>query len=826
MTYNYTSQELKPFTEGDTKRKFSLREIVIKYLSYLPLFIFSLAVCIGSALLYIRYKVPIYKASVQVLVSGGGQNAGYQQDIITQAVSGVRQINLENEMQLIRSRKLLERVIKSGDFNTTYSKEGNIKTFDAYKSVPFILNIISIKDSSQIVQFRLKKLNNRGGELEFNGGIKFFNWNDTISTPQMRFYFTKNTSALDNLVDPYKIVWKPTAIAAMETQGRITVGSLGSKTNIIVMGLVGENRRKSEDFLNALVKEVIKSDVELKQEASVNTINFIDGRLNMVAKDLGIVEGDYLNFRKKSRFLDIQSEYGYYLGRVSEGEKTVDGWNLEIDILHMIEDYLKNEKTSGKIKLVPSNLSVNDVTFSSMIAKYNDLQTKKEVQQEIVTDDNATLQEINYQLKEIKANILIAASNLVKSYQLKIKNFEERKTGDLSKLFELPEKDKISQDIIRQKAIKEKLFLYLLQKREETAIASISTTSNYQAMDAAVSSGVPIEPKTEQIKTFAIILGLAFPILFIYLLDLLNDKVTVRNDITDKSDIPIVGEISHVDSGQSIVVENSRNVIAEQFRIFRSNLQFVLPKDDSKEAKTLLVTSSISGEGKSFVSLNLACVLALSGKRVALLEFDLRKVKGITIPELDNTENKGITNYLIGQIENIESIYKTLKSYPTLNVFRTGPIPPNPAELIISNRMENLFAFLKANYDYIVVDSAPVGLVGDSFSLNQYADIVLYIIRQRYTFKKQLEFINDLKRDGKLKNMAFVVNDVNLAGRYGYYGYGYGYGYGYMYRYGLGYGYNKYIYGGKKTDPYFNENKKGYFDSTEKLSWWQKLFGK
>ena len=825
MSYNNTSNNLKPFTEQvEPKRKFSLRENVIKYLSYLPLFIFCLVVAIGSALLYIRYKVPIYKASVQVLVNINQNQNSIQQDLIREAVSGVRPINLDNEMQLIRSKKLLERVIKNGNFNLTFSKEGNIKTYDAYKSVPFLFQMVSMKDTTQTIQLKINKLTDTGGEIDFLGTKKIFKWNDTVTFNQLTFIFAKNATSFYGLTDTYKIVWKPVRLAASEIQGNITVTSFGTKTSIIILSLTGENRKKCEDFLNAYVKEIIKSDVELKQETSVNTVDFIQSRLDIVAKEMGLVEDNFLDFRKKSRFLDILSESVYYQTRVSEAEKAVNNWNLEIGLLRLIEEYLNKNVPNGKTKLIPSNLSIDDLAFNGMIIKYNELQTKKEAQLPILTEDNSILMDLNNQLKETKTNILIAAANLIKAKELRIKTLQDRNTDDLGKLSQLPEKDKVTQDIQRQKAIKEKLFLYLLQKREETAIASISTTSNYQAMDVAGSSGVPIEPKTEQIKTFAIVFGLLIPILFIYLVDLLNDKVTVRHDITDKTDIPIVGEISHVDTGQSIVVENSRNIVAEQFRIFRSNLQFVLPKDDNKEAKTLLVTSSISGEGKSFISLNLACVLALSGKRVALLEFDLRKLKSITIPELENTENKGITNYLIGQNENIEGIYKTLKSYPTLNVFRTGPIPPNPAELIISNKMENLFAFLKANYDYIVIDSAPVGLVSDSFSLNKYADIVLYIVRQRYTFKKQLEFINDLKREGKLKNLALVINDVNLAGRYGYYGYGYGYGYGYMYKYG--YGNNKYIYGGKKTDPYFNENKKGYFDSTEKISWWQRLFGK
>ena len=545
----------------------------------------------------------------------------------------------------------------------------------------------------------------------------------------------------------------------------------------------------------------------------------------LVAKDLGKVEIDYKDSRKNSRFQDVPNEFSYYQARLTEGERLVEGWQIEIKVVELIEDYLRKGKGTD-FKPIASNLGVEDLAFTSMINKYNELVTRKENFDFSVLGENEISKQVVNDLKEVRQNILEATVNVKKAKLLKINNYLNRNREDMGQLSLLPEKELTLQDINRQRQIKEKLYLYLLQRREETAISSVSTTSNYQLMDPAVASNIPIEPKASQIKSFAIGLGILIPILIIYLIDLLNDKVTTRQDITDKTSLPIVGEISHVENSEEVVVHNSRNVVAEQFRIFRSNLQFIMPrKPEQKGATTFLITSSISGEGKSFVSLNLASVLSLTGKKVALLEFDLRKLKSLKLAELKNS-HVGITNFLIGQIDNPAEIYNQIAKFPDLYIFNTGPIPPNPSELIINNKMDIFFDYLKTNYDYIVIDSAPVGLVSDSFSLGKYADAVLYIVRQRYTFKKQLEFINDLKRDGKLNNIALVINDINLAGRYGYYGYGYGYGYGYMYRYGIGYGYNKYIYGGKKQDPYFELNRKGYFDNNGNKTWWQKMFGK
>ncbi len=809
----------------NTKAKFSLREIILKYLSYLPLFVFTLVVFLGAAFLYIRYKVPIYSASTKIMVIGNiaAQNNS-QQDIILQGISGVRPINLENEMQLIRSVKLLQKVVLKGGFNIEYSKEGNIKVFDAYKGTPFIFSAVSVRDSSRAYTIKIKKLTAKGGELEdANKKNLAFKWRDTMEMGGIRFCLFPTGSYTNESNDPYTIRWLPIAAAASNFQNKLSVGSLSSKTSILTLGVVVENKTRGKDFLDLLVKEIINSDVELKKEASRNTIAFIDDRLALVAKDLGKVEIDFKDFRKNSRFQDVPNEFAYYQSRLTEGERLVEGWKIEIKVVELIEEYLKKD---NKYKPIASNLGVEDLAFTSMISKYNDLVTRKESMDYSTLAANDLSKQIESDLKEVKQNILEASVNVKQAKLLKINNYLNRNKDDLQQLALLPDKELTLQDINRQRQIKEKLYLYLLQRREETAISSVSTSSNYQPMDEAVSSNTPIEPKVSQIKSFAIGLGIILPILLIYLLDMLNDKVTTRQDVTAKSSLPIVGEVSHVDNNEEIVVQNSRNVVAEQFRILRSNLQFIMPTNMvGKGATTFLVTSSVSGEGKSFVSLNLAAVLSLTGKKVALLEFDLRKLKSIKLSELSNS-NLGITNFLIGQIDNPADVYVPIIQFPNLHVFNTGPIPPNPSELIISAKMEVLFTYLKANYDYIVIDSAPVGLVSDSFALGKFADAVLYIVRQRYTFKKQLEFINDLKRDGKLNNIALVINDINLAGRYGYYGYGYGYGYGYMYRYGLGYGYNKYIYGGRKQDPYFEQNKKGYFDDFGKRSWWQKLFGK
>jgi capsular exopolysaccharide synthesis family protein len=794
-------------TPQASKKDFSVAEILFKYLNYLPLFIFCIVAALSIVQVYIRYKVPVYKASMQVLVAEDqvSQKSQQQQDLVAQAISGVRTINLENEMEFLKSRNLLEKVVQKGNYNVYYYKEGTIKLSDSYINTPFTCKFTFIADSNQQIQLKIKNLNNEGGDLEYSGVKSRFKWNDTIKNAQLTCILTKNSNSFDTEKSPYTITYNPIGWTIGEFQGGLSVAPLKPKSSILVINLFGQNRKKIEDFLDDLLDELILKDVQQKKEASNNTLKFIDERLKILAKELGIIESDFLNFRKNRRFVDVTSEYGYYQSRVIESEKGLDAWNLEIQIIQLIQEYLTSEKPNQKNKLIPSNLSITDGTFSGMIGNYNALQLRKQALEPNVKADNFLIIDLNNQIKELKTNILAAAANVIKANQLKIKNFQDRKNDDLGKLTLLPDQEKELQEINRQKAAKEKLFNYLLQRSEETSISSISTASNYRKLDPAGSSPVPVGTPDSQLYLVALAIGFVIPLIFVYLLDLFNNKINQRKDVTENCTIPIIAEISFVASVQNMLIGSSRSLVSEQFRVFRSNLEFLLPKNQNEvSGKTILLTSSMSGEGKSFISLNLATVISLSGKKVALLEFDLRKLNSMSIPELDGGESIGISNYLMGQVEDPSTLYKVLPKYPNLHIYRTGPLPYNPAELMIGSQMDNFFSYLKTKYDYIVVDSAPIGLVSDPYALANFSDAVIYVVRQGFTYKQQLETINELKETQKLKNMSLVVNDVKLSQRYGYYGYGYG----------------------RRADVYSNSRKNYYFDSSEKEIWWRRILNK
>lgn len=392
---------------------------------------------------------------------------------------------------------------------------------------------------------------------------------------------------------------------------------------------------------------------------------------------------------------------------------------------------------------------------------------------------------IENQLEKVRGNIIEDLVNLEKSAN----KVSERKiveySSALAKAKNIPEVQKEYVEIFRQQSIKEKLYLYLLQKREESEITRASTVGNSLPIDPAISGG-QVSPNVPAIYRSALLVGFLIPLAFIYLIDLMNDKVIVRNDIARVTTAPIIGEVAHHSSQNRVLVVSNkdRSVLAEQFRILRTNIGFLLGPET--QSPVLLVTSSIAGEGKTFCSMNLAAVWGIAGKKTVILELDLRKPK--IAKSLGLINEKGITHFLTGQVAP-ETLPLKIPNTDNLYIVPAGIIPPNPSEMIMDPRMAEFISYLKTQFDVIIIDSAPVGLVSDSKIIATLADATIYIIRQRFTVKKQLPFINELYTQQLLPNVGILVNDVKIGGINSYYGYGYGYGYGYSYNYSYNYKY-------------------------------------
>jgi tyrosine-protein kinase Etk/Wzc len=447
---------------------------------------------------------------------------------------------------------------------------------------------------------------------------------------------------------------------------------------------------------------------------------------------------------------------------------------VQLKVLDYLTKYLDDEK--NLYRTVPVSLGISEPSLQTLISEYNAAQLKRETLLKSTTPSNPGIRDLDTELEKLRQQIRENLNNIHQSYLINRDNLLAKTRQAQDEIGEVPGKGRKILEITRQQKILEDLYSFLLQKRLEASISSASTVSNSKVLEPAKSLSVPIRPDRKSLYILAILLGLGIPIGIIALKEYLNDKITSKQDVEKLTQAPILGEIGHSDRNETLVVtKNNRKFISEQFRIIRTNLQYILNKI---ERPVLLVTSSFSGEGKSFVSTNIGSVMALTGKKTVILEFDIRKPK--IIAGLDLKGKVGLTNFIVGNAT-IQQIIIPVEQVENLYVIPCGPIPPNPAELLLDEKVKELFNYLKLNFDAVIIDSAPIGLVSDAFILSIYADATLYIMRQDYTLKKQLSLVDDLYRKNKLPKISILLNDVKTSSSYGgYYGnYGYGYGYGY-----------------------------------------------
>lgn len=762
--------------------------------------------------MYLRYTTPKYISTVPILIKSGTNEqslTGKQSGLVEVALYGPPDINLSNEIQRLRSVKVMRRMVEKRQFNISYFNEGNIKISNVHNLVPFRLIPVQINDSNRTCKIRFTHCNTQGYDIMVGtDGLERHKWTDalTVNGNLFRLQLIQPAGATEDI---FITTWVHPLTRVNEILNEMTIYPQDPNSTILNISIKNDNAALGRDILDNLVEEFNIASIEEKNAAAEKTIRFINDRLDSLSRELQGLEFTAQAGNNKFSSLSIDQQANLYFNRLTQSEDAIDQFDLQLSLVDLVEKYVQQPATRDK--LVPSTLGISDATVGAVITAYNQLQQQREKDAPNLPEGGLQMQQLDNQMTEMRKSILLTLSNYRKSLVQQKQDLQNKNAGYQNSLATIPEKQRRELEMQRQRQVKENLYLYLLQKKEETAIATASTKASYEQLNAAGGSREPVEPDASKIRMFSILFGLILPIGIIWGRDQLNDRVYTRDDIQKKTKVPIIGEIGHVDDNKSLVVAHqSRNIISEQFRIIRSNLGFFL-KD--KPFQTILVTSTVSGEGKSFVSINVAAVLALSGKKVALLEFDLRKPRILANLSIEKT-GLGISNCLLG-MASPEEVYTPLENFPNLHIYPSGIVPPNPAELIMSDSNRVFFDYLKANYDYIIIDSAPVGLVSDTFSLAQFIDVSLYIVRHRFTFKRQVAFVEEVNTQRKLPNLFLIVNDLKMGARFGYYGYGYGYGKGYGYGYGYYYGYG----GG-----YFSGGAEEYYDV--KMSGWRKTLHK
>lgn len=770
-------EQYQSLSSETSNEPFNFQEKLDSFLIHWKWILLSLIVCLFVSFIYLRYATPQYNATTTIIVRDD-RKGGIQSELsaFSDLNIGYSKSNLENEIEILKSRNIVQKVIKKLGFNVSYFTEGRVNTIESYTNAP--VNCLFFDSNEQFYNnydsFKINGKNKLNFEL-FDGSKKKigdFKYEEIIILRNTKLIVSKN---LLNQTDNFSLLVNISKVldVANSYKSKINIVPQGKNTTIVELTISDPIKEKAQDFLNEIVAVYNNDAIDDKNYISKKTITFIENRIKLIASELNEVEKGEEGYKKSNKLIDIKREGDLYLTKSSEIDKEIIRLETDLRINNTLSEYIK---TMNSGDLLPNNVVNNDLNASALIAEYNaailyrNRLLKESTNKNIVLENidqkaNDLLEAVNQSLNRSRINTKITKNDLEKQLLLN--------DGQIS---EIPMQSRELRIIERQQKIKEALYLYLLQKREETAISLAVTAPNAKVIDEAIFSNSPVSPQKSKIYLMAVLLGLIIPISLIFVLDLLDTKVKIKSDIQALTTIPFLGDIPKSKNSNIIVNSKDRSSAAEAIRIIRTNLEFLLGEVNLKKAKTIFVTSTIPKEGKTFVSVNLASTIASSNSKVLLIGLDIRNPqieKYLDLPEV------GISNFLAKNSDNIDQYIVKIKNYENFYVLPAGTIPPNPVELLMNNKIDTLFDELKAQFDYIIVDTAPVSLVTDTILIAKNADAFIYVARANYLDKRLLKIAETFYKEKKLPNMSILLNDTIWKKRYGY-----GYTYGYAYSYG------------------------------------------
>jgi tyrosine-protein kinase Etk/Wzc len=745
----------------------SLKDLFFKYVRFLPVFLVSVALCLLGAYLYLRYTTPIYRVTGTLSFKQEDQNRGGKFDDIFMAKSVS---DVQSEIEILKSQELMERVVDSAKLQTNYYAVGKIKTLNIYNACPFRLNIENLADS--FAAFRMNIIFTSENEFRVNKETTKYTFGDQFENVYGRFSLTKVRPGVSG--KEFNVEWRSTAAQAAIYAPMVRVAPKIAGSNIYNIQIDYQNSALAADIVNNLMIRYKDASIEDKNATIKQRLDYIVQQLGRIDQDLDSIEARRIFYINEHNLSGYEAQLANYFSEETESNTKIKDLKHQIVILDLLVEYL-NEGMNN-YELTPSALSLNDATLTGSINTYNLMQLeRKRMLEQKIPEENVQIQAKNAELEKIRNSILESLKNLKVAYNSTINDFYSRASAAVYKQKEMPAKIQRLEEMDRERESKLALFKFLQEQREETAMQQAATVSSSKVLTGAYPTNTPIRPNKRAIQLLAIILGIGLPAMYIFFQEIINDKVNTRYDIEKLTSVSILGEVGHSYSSSAMIVsKTNRSMVSEQFRIIRSNLQYVLNK---VEKPVIMITSSFSAEGKSFITTNLGGVIALAGKKTVMLEFDIRKPKLFSGMKLNS--KVGITNFLVGKAT-MEELPVKIPGYENLYAISCGPVPPNPSELLLDTRVEEMFVWLRKNFDVVILDTAPVGMVSDAMTLGKFADTTLYVVRQGHTYKKQISLIDEFYTEGRLPRISIIINDVKLKPGYGYYGYGrYGYGYGY-----------------------------------------------
>lgn len=771
MTNSY-KKNVDPVNE-----EIDLSQIVVQYLYYWKWFVLSVIIAVFAAFVYLRYATPQYKVDAKILLEkedkASGEMAGLAELSSLTGGSGQSAFVMD-QIDVFKSRRLLRKVIEKNSLENSYYLKGGIRETEILEDNSAI-KVLSSKPNHENKSgvFTIEILSANTFSIDEEDGVYYdqIEFGKVVKTNFGEIVLIPNLEVAKVIGEKIKVVIQSVDKTIDRLQKLIQISPNTEKQSYIInFSFTGPNIYKSSLILNSLIEQYNKEITGDNSKVTQTTSKFINSRLALIGQDLDLADKRVQDYKSSNNMIDLQTESGLNLQTLTEADKDV----LEKKTQLQLVDYMRESiSTNSDLQLLPTNVGLADMSIEKNLAEYNKLVLEREDLLQSATSENPIVKNLTENIRTLNKNLITSLDNYRSVLNLTLKNSESKMSQLQRKVSAIPTQELGFREISRQQQIVETIYLFLLQKREETEIKASATPAVLKVIDSAYGSSIPVAPKKMIVLLGALIFGMIFPFAILYLKFLMDNKVHSRKDVEDFFNPPILGEIPK--SEETVVKDNDRSSLAEAFRILRTNIAFML--DSKKKSAVIFVTSTTSGEGKSFVSTNLSRILAMSGKRILLLGADIRSPKVLDYLGLSYLQhtNIGITQYLINPDMDIANIIiKKPESYQ-FDIIYSGYIAPNPAELLMNGHFDSIIEYGRNNYDYVIVDTAPVSLVTDTLLIANHADLTVYVTRANYLEKRLLNVPKELYQEGKLKNMAVVMNDVDFAKGYGY-GYGYGYG--------------------------------------------------
>ncbi len=825
------NNEEKEYLDVEEQSSFNYRELLTMIILNWQWIVVSVALCLAVTYIYLRYTTPVYRVSAKLLVKDNSNEGYYRSKSPLASVDNLGVFSnsngIDNEMEILKSTFISEEAVKNLNLCTMYYRKTRFRWQYLYKTQPItasfnpslvddieypILLDIKADDDSYTVkgEYYLPQPEDEDVEpqkAEINRSISKLP--ARINTVYGAITLNQNGKRVLDDGERMQIIIYPLGMLARRYAAALGVEQSNKYTTIAVLSLNDISTARGLDYLNALVDAYNKQANDDKNEIALRTEEFINERLFKVEEELGTTDAAVERFKKNNKLIELNLSASETMKNSNDYDQKLIDTNMQIALINSLSTYIDREE--NKYQVIPSNIGLTDQSTTSLISNFNRLSLERSSMLRTASDINPALRPITLQLDELYQSIREAMAQAKNSLEIQRNSILRQYNIYQSQISNSPEQQRVMAEIGRQQDVQTALYTMLLQRREENSISLAATANKGQLIDKAISNG-KVRPRKKIVMLIAFIVGLFIPIGILYLLRLFRYKIEGHDDVTKLTTLPIIADVPIANDvkksvGEIVVFENSNSTMEEIFRSMRTNLQFMLQEGQ----KVIMSTSSISGEGKTFITSNLAISFALLGKRVVLVGMDIRKPRLSELFQIHNHHN-GITPLLsLANPTRDDVLAQVVKSNvnDNLDILMAGPIPPNPAEILGRQQLDKVIDILKAEYDYVLLDTAPVGLVTDTLIINRVADLTITVLRADYTPKENVRMLNSLAKEGKLANTAIVINGIDMSRKkYGYY-YGYGkyahygrynrryssYGSSYSYGYG-GYGYGTY---GKNT---------------------------